>query len=355
MSGRAWAIQAAVTLAMTLASTGCREDPQAKAAASAAARAELRKYNGVIAFVGSCERDALWPVLKASAQRYDREMCSYEVRYLCPRNDSPQEQIDLLKALGEQGIRGLCVQIDNLPATERTLRALYDRGVKIVSMVKPAPESIRSAHVGFDETEIGSVMATALVHAVGEQGTVMVLHAGTKDPIYSLRLAGFEAEMDRNRRLQILAEIDCKADGLDARKIISERAARFPRLSAWVSLDDWPLRGIGLTEKPLPPGSKLITFGAYPSQWPWIRDGTLPIVVAANYQEMGQQALEACEVAARNSTRFKPVYFAPLRTVHQRNLDAFIADWSIWAQPERNEGKAIPTADSVFPISDASR
>lgn len=315
-----------------VSSSACREDPQAKAELEAAERAALRRYNGLIVFVGSCERDPLWPILKASAQRYDQEMCMLEVRYLCPRNESPQEQIDLLKSVAGNNLRGVCVQIDNPPAVERALRELYGQGVQIVSMIKPAPQDIRAAHVGFDDAEVGAALGRAVVEVVGGKGTIMLVHAGTKDPVYSQRLAGFSAEMDRNRDIEILAEIDCRMDAFDARKIIRERSERFPRLSCWVSLDDWPLRGLGLLDKPLPAGCRLVTFGAYPHQWPLIREGSLPIVVAGDYQEMGRQALEACEVAARNTTRLKPTHTASIRTVHPGNLDEFISDWSSWLQ-----------------------
>ena len=242
------------------------------------------------------------------------------------------EQIDLINSVVGDNLRGVCVQIDNLPAIERTLRDLYLHGVKI--------------------GVAGSLLARR-TSAVCEPGAIMVLHAGTKDPIYSLRLAGFEAEMGRHRQIEVLAEIDCKMDVFDARKIIRERSERFPRLSAWVSLDDWPLRGISLTDQPLPTGTRLVTFGAYPDQWPLIRNGVLPIVVAANYREMGMQALEACEVAARNTSRFKPLYLAPLRTVQERNLDAFIADWSSWLRLDEPPKKEISSAHRCFPIAAA--
>src|SRR3989304_3085775 len=134
MSGRGRGIGWGVALAGARGPTGCRDRSQdATAEAEAASRRAARKHNGLIAFVGSCERDPLWPVLKASARRYDSEMCTLEVRYLCPRNNSAQEQIDLINSVVGDNLRGVCVQIDNLPAIERTLRDLYLHGVKIVS------------------------------------------------------------------------------------------------------------------------------------------------------------------------------------------------------------------------------
>ena len=137
-----------------------------------------RRGNGAIAFVGAGQRHPLWPVLKASAERYDREMCMLEVQYLCPDGDSPQDQIDLLKSLTDIALRGVCVQLENAPALEPTLRELYNRGILIVSMIKPAPEEIRVGHVGFDESVVGETLADAAAEAIGDQGALMLCSDG---------------------------------------------------------------------------------------------------------------------------------------------------------------------------------
>ncbi len=339
-------------LAGTLALAGCREQSASEAAAEQAARrAAARKERGLIAFVGASDRDPLWPVLKASAQRYDRRMCTLDVGYFCPRNDSPQEQIDLIRALPPDKLRGLCLRLSNSAALERTLRDLHNAGVQIVSMIAPAPEEIRAAHVGFDETEVGMALARAAADAVGPDGTIALLHAGMREPGSAARLSGFGHEMGRHRAVEVLAEIDCQADPFAARKEMADYLRRFPRLSAFVSLDDWAFRDLNSNGQPLPAGGRLVTFGAYPEQWPLIRDGTLPVVVAANYREMGAQALQACEIATRAAARIKPLYLAPPRTVTADNLDAFIADWNAWLRQNDELPPNLPTTRPGLPMA----
>jgi len=286
----------------------------------------------VIAFVGAARRDPLWPVLKASGQRYANTLCSIEVRFLQPSGDSPQDQINLLNSLTAPEIQGLCIQINHMAAVEPTLRQLYTRGMRIVSIGQPAPQELRVAHVGFDERAIGRALAEATASVVGENGTIMLLHAGFEHPVYSLRLIGFERELKSRHHIEMLADIDCQMDPIQARSIIRERFERFPRLSAWVSLDDWPLQGQGLVDRPLPAGCRLITFGGSPLQWPMIRDSTCPAVVAAHYREMGAKAIQYCEMAMRTPERRKERYIAPLRTIWTTNLDAYIKDWASWQQ-----------------------
>ena len=247
---------AGVAIVLAAAATGCEDEPAGPVDRSAARRA-----GGVLAFVGAGPRDPLWPILKAGAERYDREMCMLHVDYHCPKGDSPQDQIELLQGLAGTKLRGLCIQLENVPALEPTLQDLYNRGVLIVSMIKPAPEAIRAAHVGFDEVAVGEGLADAAAQAVGEQGTVMLLHAGTGDPVYNLRLAGFDRRIAWYGQVKVLAEVDGRSDPAEGRRLIRDRFARFPRLSAWVALDDWPLRGLTLTDRPLPAGSRLVTLG----------------------------------------------------------------------------------------------
>jgi ABC-type sugar transport system substrate-binding protein len=320
---------------------GCDKLPTADDAGAKAVR--LKRRPEVIAFVGAARRDPLWPVLRASGEQYGRDLCSMEVRFLCPSGDSPQDQIDLLRSLDGPTLQGLCIQINNIAAVEPTLRRLHKRGMRIVSMVQPAPQDIRVAHVGFDEAAIGRALAQATARAIRDRGTIMLLHAGLEHPVYGPRLIGFEQEFSARHRIKVLASIDCRMDPLQARSIIRERSKRFPRLSAWVSLADWPLQGLGLADDPLPAGCRFITFGGSPPHWPLIRNGTSPAIVAANYREMGAKAIQYCEVAIRNPTHFEERYAAPLRTIWSTNLDAYIKDWSSWIQRATGTETGPPT------------
>jgi len=321
---------------------GCDEIPSADDAGSNAVRPKRRSE--VIAFVGAARRDPLWPMLKASAEQYNHDLCSMEVRFLCPAGDSPQDQINLLRSLDDPALQGLCIRINNIAAVEPALHRLHKRGMRIVSMVQPAPQELRVAHVGFDETAVGRALAQATARAIRDQGTIMLLHAGIEHPVYGLRLIGFEEEFMAHRRIKMLASIDCRMDPLQARSIIRERSKRFPRLSAWVSLGDWPLQGLGLADDALPAGCRFITFGGTPPHWALIRNGTSPVIVAANYREMGAKAVQYCEVAIRNPTQhFEERYAAPLRTIWSTNLDAYINDWSSWMQRATGTETKPPT------------
>ena len=332
-----------------LLAAGCEEDPiEGIPLADPGAKAPMHTP-GYIAFVSAGRRDPLWPVLETSAQRYHQTLGTIETRYLTPAGDSSKDQIALLESLTEVALRGVCVQIRDPVALEPTLHKLYERGVRIVSMVQPAPVEWRVGHAGFDEKQVGEMLAEAAADALGEKGTLMVLHAGSEHPVYGERLWAFRDRMKWYPQIEVLAWLDCEGNGRRAREIVRERFARFPRLSAFIAVDDWPFRNVGITEDALPTGSRCITVGGYPRHWGLVRNEISPRIVAANYRDLGARALQFCEVAIGDESRIANLYHAPLRVIQPMNLDAYIADWTSWARPDRDQPKPVPGTDTSLP------
>src|SRR5690606_32523056 len=123
-------------------------------------------------------------------------------------------------------------------------------------------------------------LADTTARVIRGRGSIMLLHAGQDHPVFGPRLAAFDAEIRRHPNVDVFARVNCHADALEARRIMRNRTERFPRLSAWVSLGDWPTSGLqSEQELGLPPQCRLITFGGGPEQWPLIRSGRCPAVV----------------------------------------------------------------------------
>jgi ABC-type sugar transport system substrate-binding protein len=286
---------------------------------------------GFIAFVGAAQNDPLWPILRHSAEEYAKELDSMNVRYYLPQGNSPRHQVELLKTLDDPDMRGVCIHIADAPSVDSPLERFRAQGIQIVSMVVPASSGVAIGHVGFNNHEIGEMLAEATGRALDRKGSIMLIHAGTEDLRYASRLAGFRNGMRRYTEIEIFASDDCQQSPLRARRIIRSKSERFPRLSAWITLDDWPLRQLGRQDQPLPRGMRLITFGGKPNDWPLIRDGTCSAVVAVNYNNIGTRAAEICDAAVRETPRFPQIHEAPLRIVTLANLDEYIRDWGYWS------------------------
>ncbi|NLX12374.1 MAG: substrate-binding domain-containing protein [Phycisphaerales bacterium] len=307
---------------------GCKEDTGLDPTATAPA-APPSSY---VAVVGAGRGDPFWPIIQASAVRYAEDKKTVEVRYLNPHLVSPQAQIDMLESLSDPRMRGLCVQIIDSEAVRPALEKLARRGVVVVSMIQPAPESIRVGHVGFDQFAIGRLLAEATVEALGGQGDIMILHADPQHPVFGPRLTALNEALQLHPGIHVLSRVSGQGNPRDSRRVMADLSARYPRLSAWVMVDDWPLRDAGPTDSFLNPGCRLITFGGTPSHWPLIEDGTITAAVAAHGGDLGTYALMYCLTALGTPTLFETVYHAPLRIVRAANLEEYKRDWHYWLE-----------------------
>jgi ABC-type sugar transport system substrate-binding protein len=287
---------------------------------------------GYIAFVGAGQRHPLWPILRRSAERYALDTGSIEIRYFAPSITSPREQIEVLRRLtNDDEMRGVCVQIEHPAALAGVLNDIESRGVAIVPMMHGTESQAIAGFAGLDDEAIGKTLADTAARVLDGEGSIMVLHAGTEHPVFGPRLETFLAEMNRHPHVEIFARMDCQGDALQARQIMRDRSARYPRLSAWVSVGEWPTIGLGSEQElGLPPGCRLIAFGGGPEQWPLIRSGRCPAILAADYHEIGTKAIQFCETAIRRPSRFESRYVAPLRTIDAAGLEAYIAEWHRW-------------------------
>ncbi len=314
---------------------GCKEETVTEPTTTAPADPRT----GFIAFVGAGRADPFWPILQASAERYTRSMKTREIRYLNPDVVSPQAQISLLESLNDPNLRGVCVQLIDPEAARSALEKLNQRGVVVVSMIQPAAENLRVGHVGFDQAAVGQALADATVEALDGQGDIMILHADPAHPIYGPRLEALNKALQLHLNIHVLARVNGLGNPRESRRAMAEISSRYPRISAWVALDEWPLRDAGATDAFIRPGCRFVTFGGAPPQWPLLENGTITAAVAAHGGDLGTYALIYCLTALSTPTRFDTVYHAPLRIVRATNLEDYKRDWSYWLSGDFHQGR----------------
>lgn len=339
--------------AIALLACGCDEMPTRPAAAASPSPPAFSLWNlgarssapsaksALVAFVGSGEGDPLWPVLKAGAERYADRVPAVRLRFVNPHERSADAQARALEALRDLDLRGLCIRVTDAEPLLPILREFHNRGVSIISMIQPIPREIRAGHVGLNDSEIGKTLAEVTMDALDGGGSIALLHAGHEHPIFGDRRIGFEQAIRMRSDIEVFTRKDCQADPGKAREMIRAYSKRFPRLSAWVALGNWPLQdGEAGDDLGIPPGCSFIPFGGTPEQWPLIEAGISNSLVAADYGELGYRAARFCEAGFRESSRFERRYEAPLRIVDRTNLDAYKRDWSNWCNGKPTETRS---------------
>ena len=295
-----------------------------------------------MAVVGGGATDSLWPVLRASGERYAAQGFGLPVRFAAPPVVSPAAQVRLVRELlANRQLRGLCIQVIDPLALVGVLDQAVALGIPVVTMMRDVEQRLRTAYVGLDEEDVGRHLARAAAESVGGRGTIMVLRSTADDPRYADRVRGFAREIGEFEGVHILAYGDCDGRSVEARRVLREQSARFPSLGAWVSMDTWPLIGFERWEELLPEGCKLVTVGPVPAHWRVLESGACSALVGGEYGEIGHHSLRFCQLAAAGGSLIPSVYLVPARTVRAAGLGAFRSLWIEWSSPP--EEKLVDT------------
>lgn len=330
---------ALVCTALVLAgSLGCDDRPESTVVLDLENRPlppDLTGRKGYVAVVASGKDDPYWSIIKTGAQRYDEDLGGVKLRFAVPKGNSPKDQIDLLKSLDQPELLGLCIHPASEEAILPALEPISRRGLPIVTMLTPLACDWPRSHVGLDPAEVGRALAELTAQALNERGTIMLLHAGIEHDVYGPRRRSFLEHLQRYSGIELFAQIDGERSPRRARSLIRERSQRYPRLDAWVCLDDWPLRDHRDPASLFNPPTRIITVGGTPQHAQLIRLGLSPGVVGAHYYELGSQAVQACHVALLDREQSRPIRTTlPARIVTEQNLMDYLSDWHFWETGE---------------------
>ena len=113
---------------------------------------------------------------------------------------------------------------------------------------------------------------------------------------------------------------------------------RFPRLDGWVAIDNWPLRGLDPQERLLPPSCKLVTTDPSPKLWDHLATGTCFTMIAADYDQMAQQAVLMCAIALEGKVLRWRTFLAEPRPVWESSLHAYKMKWIEWCSHQEPAG-----------------
>ncbi len=317
---RSWAV-----VLLLVAAGGCGDSDPGQSASRPA-----REQGALILVVSSGPNDPYNPVLEAGARRVAKRIPATEVRFVKPEADTPSSQAAFLLSLREPKLAGVCVHPHEGPEVRSAMDALVTRGLTVVSILEPGSRHL-AGHVGLDDEAVGRALAAETAQAIGGQGQVMLLHAGTSQERYRDRLRSFEAAIRNQPGVEVLASLDCSGDPYRARALIADHAARYPRLSAWVSLADWPLRDSAKVW-PLPESARLVTVGGAPPQWPLVESGRLARVVGADCSMLAEHAVDLCESSIRSPSGGTRTVQLPMRVLFAGNLKAYRQEWVEWSR-----------------------
>lgn len=327
-----------VPLGALIVCAGCEEHAQPVAA----------KKADFIAFIGPVEDDPLWPLMRATAEHYRDGLTDLDLVARAPSTRSADEQIRIIRELEGKALRGLCIEPVDPQVLRDVICKLQTDGVVVVAMMQRIECEDPLPFAGVDEMAVGGAIAEALRRAVGGPGTVAVMTDSTAGQRVSDRTLGFRERMRLETDLKVLREFDCKGDTAESERIVREYMERFPRLDAWASLDNWPLRNLNVERPLLPSSCRMVTTTPLPEYWPRIRDRTCAALVGVKYERIAESALGMCAALVQREPLQTWTYLAPPVTVTEHNLNWYRVNWfEMCKRPEGAESDDAASPDAT--------
>jgi ABC-type sugar transport system substrate-binding protein len=285
---------------------------------------------GFVAIVGVGEDDPVWPVLRASARRLHGELATpIPLRDAAPTHRSANAQRQLLSKLAGEGLAAVAVQVTDPEALAPELNALASRGIRVVTIGQKTPRDPPYIHCGLDNDAIGTSLANALAERIAGKGTIAVLHADDSDPASRDRRRAFDDQLATHIGLQAILEFDCNGSPTEARTIIRDTMNRFPRLSGWAVMGNWPLVDHD-GKRILPDGCVMVGVGPFANTWDAIDDANVHAMIASRYDELARHALTTCLSHVVGRSQLPIDVKAPVEVVYRSTLTEFKRQWLRW-------------------------
>jgi len=281
------------------------------------------------ALVGPAVDHPAWPVVQAGARHFATDHPSVRIIFDAPLRDTPAAQQATIERVRQRQLSAMAVWPVNGDALAGLIDDLVGRGVPVVTVGVDAADSLRVGFVGWDQRRVGQALADLAGKQVRHGRTLMVLHAGERAEHLAVRWQALRSALSAQQRLKTLMELDCQGLPAVARDRIAERMRRYPDLSGWISLEDWPLRGLDERASLLPAGCVMITCHPGPVYWPMAAKGEAAFV-ATDYFQWGWRAMWIAYNAVRSVPLEAPDYYTPTEQVTADNLTAWRQRWYEW-------------------------
>lgn len=172
----------------------------------------------------------------AGVRQACEELAESNVRVLIRRceTDLPQEAVEMLEAMREDGAEGYAVCAVNDPAIQNWIAARMAEGVPCVTFNSDLPESGRLCFVGQSIRQAGRVAAGLLYKCVSGQGPILATAGNLKFDGHRQRLDGFRERLE---------ELGFPAEQVIVRETYNDYETTLRVVSE--SLEEWPeLRGV---------------------------------------------------------------------------------------------------------------
>ncbi len=269
-------------LASAILAGACDRGPKAK-------REEPR---GKILFVGRSADDPMWATACRIAEEARKSRGWQGIEMRVPPEGSPDGQRTFLETINPNEWLAVCVLANDPEVIAAPIERIVRSGRPVVLLGRDARATGRTTFCGVDEEEIGEALANACIQGLGsEQATIGVIHGGDQDTAARMRTRGFRRRIETTKGIEIIREIDCSGREIEARRIAMEEAKKYPRIGAWVMLDDWVIRGAPDDARMANEGILIVYFTPSAENLAAVAHGAADAAVSIDYDRIIERGL----------------------------------------------------------------
>ncbi len=294
-----------------------------------------RRYRGNasirIVIVGQGRDEPTWPVLQTVAAQFAERLANVSLEAIAPATRSPQRQRELLLTLQDRDVDAICVEPSAPSAMRGEIDGFARRGTPVVTFGRDVRDSRRAAYSGPAAVELGEAAAKACSAVLTpESKSVLLLSCRTDPEEYGLRSRAFKQALPRAGRGDLLRELVCDGNPLDAARMIRRQAKMYPRMACWVLLDDWPLQNLSPDERLVPSPSGLVVCNGSPAHFKRLRNGTVFALIGFDYRKVVEEALYAAVQAVTEEGKAITGYTAAVEIITVQNVAEVERRWDAW-------------------------
>ena len=313
-------------LLMLFLPSGCNPLPRSQ-------RPAQGLLNRTVAVVGPVADDPVWPIIRIRAA--DIEQSERELRfeyYELSQNTGPALR-DTLDGINESKATAVFIFSPAVVSGGNEIDRLSNNGKRVVLVGTDHPKSLRAVYCGPSQSETGRAAARACAEMTpSDRRTSMLLHGSIDDITAAARLTGFKDETERLGKIEIFKQLDCNGDPIEAQRIVRRQSRLYPRVGAFVMLDDWALRTSTLDERLTAATAIVIVCGDSIQLRSLLRNRHIDALIGYNVAQAVDDGLRAAGRLATNSgdEALTRITREPI-VVKIDDLENYEAQWEDWS------------------------
>jgi ABC-type sugar transport system substrate-binding protein len=311
-------------LVICLGLTSCRSDPSLPKKFRSAER---------IALIGMGKDHLSWAVLQMTGRQVAGHNGRLTIDVLAPDHAAPAAQKELLESIPLDRYDAICIHPIDPESIVSAMDRLTTRGIPIIAIGRDTSATTRSGFSGPLESDMGRIAAEACEILIkGKSNSIILLHGGTDNLFYRARYDSFKTALAHVSGINLLKEVDCHGNRMDALRLVKAESRKYPRTAGWVLLGDWPFRGLAEEDRLLPIGCGIVLCESDPTYFERLRDGRIEGLIGYDYREAVLQAIYAAIRTCEDTNRrgFTSEISVTPEIITRKTLPLWEARWRSW-------------------------